>query len=235
MPAAQLLPGDALAGLPGAIGDLADILGRVSAALQLRDTRPAALAVAALQAATDAQAAQDAEVGSTCCVVDHLRALLCAGMLVLGALRCLSRHLVLVASFRTACHTSAGVQAPAMHPKHCCAHPPAPAQAAAFEAGRQLEAQVAAATAALRQLRALADELEAEGQARAADAEADRRKAAANGGRAERYVAQQAQLEAGLAAAGYTPEVRAHSRLWSCVLKSVARRVGGRTVRSPRR
>lgn len=56
-----LLPGG-LAGLPAAVTDLADTLAQVCEALQLSDTRPAALAAAALQAATDAQAAQDAEV-----------------------------------------------------------------------------------------------------------------------------------------------------------------------------
>lgn len=121
-------------------------------------------------------------------------------------------------------HSPAGLPAPAFAARAPAALPqnapppwlhPAP-QAAAFEAGRQLEAQVTAATAALQELRALADELEAEGQARAADAAADREKAAANGGRAERYVAQQAQLEAGLAAAGYAPEVRLGGRGGRC-------------------
>lgn len=101
-------------------------------------------------------------------------------------------------------------------------HAPTNPQAAAFEAGRQLEAQVADATAALQELRALADELEAEGQARAADAAADRGKAEANGGRAERYVAQQAQLQAGLAAAGYAPEVCAG---WGEEVRPASRRV----------
>lgn len=63
-PTLQLLLPAGLAGLPSAIVDLADILGQVAAALQLRDTP--AMAAAALQAATDAQAAQDAEVGGRC-------------------------------------------------------------------------------------------------------------------------------------------------------------------------
>lgn len=62
--ASLLPPPGGLAGLPSTIQDLVDTLTQCCAALQLADTRPAALAAAALQAATDAQAAQDAEVGS---------------------------------------------------------------------------------------------------------------------------------------------------------------------------
>ena len=62
--ASLLPPPGGLAGLPSTIQDLVDTLAQCCAALQLADTRPAALAAAALQAATDAQAAQDAEVGS---------------------------------------------------------------------------------------------------------------------------------------------------------------------------
>lgn len=67
---AQLLLPDGLAGLPSTVADLVDTLAQVAAALQLSDTRPAALAAAALQAATDAQAAQDAEVRTGCCRVN---------------------------------------------------------------------------------------------------------------------------------------------------------------------
>lgn len=59
---ASLLPPGGLAALPSTLQDLVDTLAQCCAALQLADTRPAAMAAAALQAATDAQAAQDAEV-----------------------------------------------------------------------------------------------------------------------------------------------------------------------------
>ena len=49
--------------LPPSLTECADTLAQVAAALQLSNTSPAALAAAALQAASDAQRAQDQEVG----------------------------------------------------------------------------------------------------------------------------------------------------------------------------
>lgn len=49
--------------LPPSLTECADMLAQVAAALQLSDTSQAALAAAALQAASDAQRAQDQEVG----------------------------------------------------------------------------------------------------------------------------------------------------------------------------
>ena len=49
--------------LPPSLTECADTLAQVAAALQLSDTSPAALAAAALQAASDAQRVQDQEVG----------------------------------------------------------------------------------------------------------------------------------------------------------------------------
>ncbi|PRW61268.1 HAUS augmin-like complex subunit 1 isoform X2 [Chlorella sorokiniana] len=148
------LPGG-LASLPATLQDLVDMLAQCCAALQLADTRPAALAAAALQAATDAQAAQDAEE-------------------------------------------------------------------AAFEASRQLAAQIGAAQHALAELQQLADVLDAEGRGRAEDTARCTAAAEANSGKAARYAAQQAARQQALDGAGFAPELsqvglqargREHARL----------------------
>lgn len=90
-------------------------------------------------------------------------------------------------------------------------------QEAAFEAGRRLEAHIAATQRALGELQQLAEQLEAEGQQR--DEAAARHRAAleSNGGREARYVAQAAAVEAALRGAGFDPEASCRQATPCCL------------------
>lgn len=87
-----------------------------------------------------------------------------------------------------------------------------PPQEAAFEAGRQLAAQLAGACAALDQLRQLAAALAEGAGARQAQAEALAASVAPNLGKAAGYRERRQQLEAQLGERGVCPEVRGGAR-----------------------
>lgn len=82
-------------------------------------------------------------------------------------------------------------------------------QEAAFEASRQLAAQIGAAQHALAELQQLADSLDAQGQGRAEDTARWSATVESNGGKAARYAAQQAVRQAALDRAGFVPEASA--------------------------
>ena len=177
----QLLPSgaldfqdDALSGLQ----DAADTLAAVAAALQLQDTRPAAMTAAAAAAAAAAQRAQDEEV----------RAM--PWPAACTAVRMASAYITLTL--------------------HDSPHPVT--QEVAFETGRRLAAQVAAARAALAHLEALAAELDAAATGLRDEAAAATQEAAGHAEKTRKYETQQAGIAVRLASMGCCPEVRGKSR-----------------------
>ena len=89
-------------------------------------------------------------------------------------------------------------------------------QEAAFEASRQLAAQIEAAQRALAELQQLADMLDAEGRGRAEDTARCTAAVENNSGKAARYAAQQAARQQALDRAGFAPEASASMHVCRC-------------------